>query len=452
MIRYMSSLEIPILMMRTGEAIKASRRSARPTRLMIQGRYLIIRIYFINLILPCPYSPGTDAAAAASAAFSACSALYAGQTFPSSVSSTSGPSLQNSSYASLLLTHATQLYSFATNASGGQRVYQDSVPAASAAYGSSSFGDELTLAALFLAWSSNSSAHLAEAETLYSQNKFAGQDGVFNWDSKTPGLAVLFAQILTERPYLAGSTNLATWQKEAERYFDNIVSGKSQGQLTDGGLLWYDGDSDDASLNPALNLAFLLSLYAPYASSSSKLPTYSAYASSQLNYALGNNPMHVPYIVGTNPNSPKNPHSALASGASPADIDQLNTVPAEEAYVLYGALLGGPDRQDRFFDIRSDWPETEPAVDINPPLMALAALHVMNDTQDPFYTSLKAGMFDSVKPSGTPCDDAFPCKSGHGLSKGAKIAIAVVVTVVGLIIFASAGYLFWRRGQMQKTY
>jgi endoglucanase len=62
-------------------------------------------------------------------------------------------------------------------------------------------------------------------------------------------------------------------------------------------------------------------------------------------------------VVGSNPNSPANPHSALASGGS--DITAINTLPPQEAYILYGAVVGGPDRHDRYYDIRSDWVETE---------------------------------------------------------------------------------------------
>lgn len=64
-----------------------------------------------------------------------------------------------------------------------------------------------------------------------------------------------------------------------------------------------------------------------------------------------------PYVVGSNPNSPANPHSAMASGGN--DIDHIDTSPPQEAYVLYGGVVGGPDQKDRFYDIRSDWPETE---------------------------------------------------------------------------------------------
>lgn len=47
----------------------------------------------------------------------------------------------------------------------------------------------------------------------------------------------------------------------------------------------------------------------------------------------------------------------MASGGD--DINQIDSSPPQEAYVLYGAVVGGPDNKDRFFDIRSDWPETE---------------------------------------------------------------------------------------------
>ena len=166
-----------------------------------------------------PTSPGTDAAASASAAFSACSALYSGVGFNTS---DSGPaSLQNSSYAELLLDHAQQLYNFALNAEGGQETYQESVPEIAASYGSSSFEDELTVAALFLSLASNSSSLYDDAEGYYSQFSLNRRRGAYNWDSKAPALAVLFAKIASFYPSIGG--NLGRWQSEAETYFDNVL-------------------------------------------------------------------------------------------------------------------------------------------------------------------------------------------------------------------------------------
>lgn len=369
-------------------------------------------------------SPGTDAAALASAAFSSCASLYAGRGFNGSYAGAA--SLQDSTYANTLLTHAEQLYSFATNSN--KVTYSTSVPPAAASYASSGFGDDLTIAALFLALAENSPSRYQEASSLYQQYNLGGQDGVFNWDSKTPGLAVLFAQIAQSSPDSSG--DLSSWQSEAERYFDHILA---KGGLTPGGLLYYNGDSDEASLNPALNGAMLMARYAQIATTPSKKSSYLDFAQKQVDYVLGKNPMSVPYIVGSNPNSPSNPHSAMASGGN--DIGQIDTSPKQEAYVLYGAVVGGPDKKDNYYDMRSDWVQSEVAIDYNAPMLTLAAMHAFNDSNDPFFTSLQAGEYDKRRPQGQPCDAAIQAGcSGSGLSTGAKIAIAVVVTVVGLLI------------------
>jgi len=57
--------------------------------------------------------------------------------------------------------------------------------------------------------------------------------------------------------------------------------------------------------------------------------------------------MNIPYVVGVHPNAPINPHSAPASGGD--DIGNIDHSPPKEANVLYGGVVGGPDKQDRFF-------------------------------------------------------------------------------------------------------
>ncbi|PFH52542.1 glycoside hydrolase family 9 protein [Amanita thiersii Skay4041] len=377
--------------------------------------------------------PGTDAAAGASAAFSACSNLYANRLF--NTSSYASATLQNSSYAQTLLNHAQTLYTFATNAR--QTTYQTSVPAIKESYGSSSYEDDLALAALFLSRASESSDLYRDAEAYYDKYELSKQNRVFNWDSKGPGLPILFAQVAQSSSKTNG--NFSKWQIAAERYLDDIVNGKSQGYMTKDGLLYYDGDSDSASLNPALNAAMLMSRYAPMASTFDKKTAYLKFAQSQVDYALGKNSMSVPYVVGSNPNSPQNPHSALASGGN--NVSTIDTSPKEEAYVIYGAVIGGPDKFGRYFDLRSDWPQTEVALDYNAPMLTLAAMHVISDNKDPFFTALQDGAYEKVKPKGLPCDAAFPegCNGPH-LSKGSKIAMGVVITIVGLTIIGLITY------------
>ena len=179
---------------------------------------------------PPSISPGTDAAAAASAAFSSCSNLYANRTFGSPY--TSAASLTNTTYAQTLLSHAQQLYTFALNATGGYKNYQDSVPSVEDAYPSSSYGDDLTLAALFLSIATNSTSVYRQAEVLYRQYKLAGQNQVFNWDSTTPGVVVLAAQV--NQAFLGIGGNLTAYRLEAERYFDGILNHTTGSYMTRG--------------------------------------------------------------------------------------------------------------------------------------------------------------------------------------------------------------------------
>ena len=152
--------------------------------------------------------------------------------------------------------------------------------------------------------------------------------------------------------------------------------------------------------------------------------------------------------MGSHPNAPANPHSALSTGASASDIDNIDTVPLHELYVLYGGVVGGPDNEDRFWDLRSDWAQSEVALDYTAPLLTLAA-HVLASGAgaggDPYYTQVRAGAYDEVRPGGAPCDAAVQAGCGHGggLSRGGKIAVGVVVGVVGLLIVGLGAFWVW---------
>ncbi|KAG9003360.1 hypothetical protein FRB94_003183 [Tulasnella sp. JGI-2019a] len=399
--------------------------------------------------------PGTDIAARMAAAFSACSALYNG--FSVSTTSTPAP-LSNTTYASTLLTHATQLYSLSQQTP--LQTYTDAVKSVNWAYASSSYKDEQALAAVMMSVASAAAgatssstptpqSYLDTATNLWSSENL-NKDVVMNWDSVSPAVPVLLTQIASLRnSNLQPSGGVSNWQSESETYFDRIVNGKGNGYLTKGGLLWYSGDSDLASLNPAMNAAMLLFMYAPLATSSVKTSQYQSFAQGQWDYALGNNPMSAPYVVGSNPNSPTNPHDAKSSGGS--DIGAIDASPVNSTHILYGAVIGGPNSNDQFWNIRSDWPETEVAIDYNAPFLTLAAYSVLNATKPPFYTSLAAGAYDEAKPGGTPCDPAFPCKSHGGLSTTAKIILAVVITVVGLIILGLLACFFLRARRNRRT-
>lgn len=89
-------------------------------------------------------------------------------------------------------------------------------------------------------------------------------------------------------------------------------------------------------------------------------------------------------------------------------------------------------------------------LDYNAPLLTLAAYSVMQTTVDPFYTSLQDGAYAKVKPTGLPCDAAIKqgCPAPK-LSPGARVAMALSITIVGVILIGMIVYWYYL-GQKHK--
>jgi endoglucanase len=75
----------------------------------------------------------------------------------------------------------------------------------------------------------------------------------------------------------------------------------------------------------------------------------------------------------------------------------------------------------------------------------------MNDSSDPFFTHLQAGAFPVKKPNGNLCDAAFNCHSGSGLSTGAKVALGVSLSIIGITIVAAGSWYYCTVLQAQST-
>ena len=115
---------------------------------------------------------------------------------------------------------------------------------------------------------------------------------------------------------------------------------------------------------------------------------YSDWAKGQMEYLLGHNDVtfletrpadakegdysgceHGPrcFVVGYNEYSAKFPHHRAASGTLEAED------PSPQRHVLYGALVGGPDGQDRHNDVTSDYIYNEVTIDYNAAFVGAAA-------------------------------------------------------------------------------
>ncbi len=94
---------------------------------------------------------------------------------------------------------------------------------------------------------------------------------------------------------------------------------------------------------------------------------YSDWAKSQMDYILGDNPMDRCYVVGYSENSAKFPHHRAASGLTKCED------PDEHRYVLFGALVGGPDGSDKHVDVTSDYIYNEVTIDYNAAFVGASA-------------------------------------------------------------------------------
>ena len=139
-------------------------------------------------------------------------------------------------------------------------------------------------------------------------------------------------------------------------------------------------------------------------------------------------------MVGVHKNSPKNPHHAAASGGT--DLKKINTSPKYMAHVLYGAMVGGPDIYDNFYDIRNDYTQTEVAIDYNAPYQSLMAYQISIHAQDPPYVNITQD-----RPILIPEPASL---------EGWKIAVIVLSIVFALLL---AGFvLYWRRKKRQEMH
>ncbi|RIA96962.1 Glycoside Hydrolase Family 9 protein, partial [Glomus cerebriforme] len=308
---------------------------------------------------------GTDAAAEAAAAMASASLFFKDK-------------VQDIQYSNILYQHAQQLYDFASIKPF--TTYQNSVKEVNDLYASSSYNDELVWSSLWLYKLTKNTTYFDLAVNYFNDFKLSGSNAVINWDSKTGAAYILFVQCATELQ----RDDVDKWKAEAERYLDAVASQSSdQCKLTKGGLFYCDGDSDAASLNPALNAAFASLLYSPLSSTPSKRDSYINFAMSQINYLLGDNPMKTPYVIGVHPNSPQNPHHSGAQGGTDINGPTLN--------ILYGGVVGGPDKHDDFTDQRPDYVQTEVALDYNAPFQNIMAYQVINAKDIPFYVNLPPG-------------------------------------------------------------
>lgn len=157
-----------------------------------------------------------------------------------------------------------------------------------------------------------------------------------------------------------------------------------------GGLLY---KSSICNIQSTTSISFLILTYARYLNKSKRIvdcgngvtltPTrLMQFAKTQVNYILGSNPANMSYMVGYGERFPQRIHHR---GSSLPSVDQHpQRIECKEGTpyfqtgnpnpnLLIGAVVGGPDMNDKFYDDRVDAAHSEPTTYVNAPLVGLLA-------------------------------------------------------------------------------
>ncbi|KAL6632161.1 cellulase Cel9A precursor [Neocallimastix californiae] len=284
-------------------------------------------------------------------------------------------------YAKKCLQHSKEIYEFADKYRGDySKSFGNYVNDFYKNWGT--IYDELAFGALWLYRATNDESYLAKykviADASYDsrdENAFGNCSGPISWDDKRPGGYILGAMVTGEEKYL----------NKAISYCDTVLTQPK----TRGGLWYNDNLSKWGSNRYASNAASMLGMLANYLPKDHpKRSKYIDFVKSQTDYILGDNPAKVNYVVGAEKNSPKAVHHRGASGTY--DSQDTNAKPTDHnVYTIWGALAGGPGKDDSYSDTRKNYEMNEVALDYNAAFQMNLALLVKEGLSVPDPDSVK---------------------------------------------------------------
>ena len=288
-------------------------------------------------------------------------------------------------YAQKSLDYAKALFDFAMK---NPKQLSDNSDGPKSYYNSAKWQDDYCWAAAWLYKITGEHKYLEEIYPNYDY--YATPCYVHCWNDVWGGVQCILGEISMDKPLKEGEyvypnfidefketagkspyEEMNCWNSVSEA-IEAYMSGKL-GKITPAGYWWLD-TWGSARYNTAAQLMALV--YDKYANDG-KAGKYSEWAKSQMEYIMGNNPLNRSYIVGYNENSVKYPHHRACSGLTKCED------PDEHRYVLYGALVGGPDDTDKHNDITKDWTYNEVTIDYNAAFVgACAGLYEFFGTDD----------------------------------------------------------------------
>lgn len=321
----------------------------------------------------------------------------------------------NAIYSSKLVKGAQTVFGFARDF-GRRNPYCRGNPYIEPFYNSSGYWDEYMWGAAWMFYATGNTSYLtlATAPGLSRNAKVARMIpdlSVLSWDNKLPAAMLLLVRTrLFLNPGYPYEEMLKSYHNLTALNMCSYLQRYNVFNWTRGGMIQLNHGGGQP-LQYVANAAFLASLYADYMNASGvpgwycgpsfiTLKTIRSFATSQIDYILGANPSKMSYVVGYGSKFPKHVHHRGAS--IPRDKvkysctggwkwrDSRNPNPNN----ITGAMVGGPDKFDKFQDVRTSFRYTEPTMAGNAGLTAA----LVSLTSSGGYGVDKNTIFSAVPP------------------------------------------------------
>lgn len=237
-------------------------------------------------------------------------------------------------------------------------------------YDPSSWVDDCMFAAVWLYRATGDQSYMDKVEKDYipafpleNQSTDRKYTWGFCWDDTSQGAALLYAQ----------ETGNKEWVDHVAHHLDYWIDGYGGKKVdyTPDGMAWLFNWGSARHVSATAWLAKLASdtVFKDNASLSSK---YDDWAKGQMDYIFGDNGLKMSYVLGMGDNQPSAFHHRTASGIHDDHWNDLGQESGgaegwqtEYAHTLYGALVGGPDKDGKYVNDVSQYQYSEVAIDYN---------------------------------------------------------------------------------------